>query len=149
MAVHLKRKPIQANMAELVDIVRFRSARFAPFLPEECQVNPEVYGAELSFWLSSALAARQVYTSYPAFEDWGWFLEYLGREESEFAVHCYNAEGSKEHWWLALHTYGRRLFGRDKPGLDLASPLISAIREALEEEESVSEMDWLFPAPPA
>jgi hypothetical protein len=132
-------------MADLVDIVRFRSNRFAPFLPEECQVNPQVYGAELSFWLSSALAAKEIHTSYPVAEDWGWFIEYEGRDNSEFAVHCYNVDGSGDHWWLALRPFGRKIFGRDKPTLDLARPLVAAIRQVLVEEESVDEIEWLFP----
>jgi hypothetical protein len=133
-------------MPQLVDIVRFRSSRFAPFLPEECQVNPQVYGAELSFWLSSSLAAREIYTTYPTFEDWGWYIEYFGVDGSEFAVHCYNVEGSREFWWLALRPFGRKLFGRDKPSVELARPLVAAIRTVLQEEQSVSEIEWLFPS---
>jgi hypothetical protein len=32
-------------------LVTFRSPRFRPVLPDECQVNPGCYGAELAFWL--------------------------------------------------------------------------------------------------
>lgn len=57
-------------MIDFVDIAEFRSAAFAPVLPEENQVNPSVYGAELAFWLCTELAKRNVATSYPEYEDW-------------------------------------------------------------------------------
>ena len=60
-------------MDTIRDIVEFKSSRFVPVLPEDCQVNPGVYGAELAFWLSQALAKAGVATSYPNNEDWGWF----------------------------------------------------------------------------
>src|SRR4029079_14060405 len=62
------------SMSALRDIAEFRSTRFAPVLPDDAQVNPQVYGAELAFWLCTELAKRGVMTSYPDFEDWGWFI---------------------------------------------------------------------------
>lgn len=44
-----------------MEFAQFRSGRFRPALPEVpevCQVNPRVYGAELAYWLGAALAAR-------------------------------------------------------------------------------------------
>ena len=134
-------------MELLTDVARFISERFGPVLPEECQVNPQVYGAELAYWLGTALARKGVITSYPQSEDWGWFILYADGSGAEFAVHCYNVDGSKDHWLLSLRRFGRKLFGRDKPPLELASPLISGIREVLEEEPSVSELSWVFPEP--
>ena len=59
-------------MSALRDIAEFRSTKFAPVLPDDSQVNPQVYGAELAFWLCTELAKRGIVTSYPNFEDWGW-----------------------------------------------------------------------------
>ena len=132
-------------MQEVTDIAQFRSERFAPALPEECQVNPKVYGAELAYWLAAALARRGVGTSYPESEDWGWFIEYSGESGAEFAVHCCNLDGSRDQWMLSLRRYGRKLLGRDKPPLSAASSLISGISAVLREESSVSELRWLFP----
>ena len=42
--------------------VIFDSDLFAPFLPDDAQVNPRVYGAELAFWLFRQLAARGIVT---------------------------------------------------------------------------------------
>jgi hypothetical protein len=131
-------------MDALRDIARFRSGRFAPALPEECQVNPQVYGAELAVWLGAALARKGVITSYPESEDWGWFIEYSDKSGAEFAVHCCNTENSADQWILSLRRFGRKLFGRDKPPLSLASPLITAIQAVLREEPSVSDLQWLF-----
>ena len=53
----------------------FQSDRFRPYLPDDCQVNPNVLGFELADWLSRELAKRGTITSYPNYEDWHWFLE--------------------------------------------------------------------------
>lgn len=129
-------------MPELREIVGFRSDRFAPILPEDSQVNPEVYGAELAWWLTSALAAQGVVTSYPIAEDWGWFIEYSGGDDSEFALHCYNVDGSRDRWLLALRPFGRRLFGRDRPDVALARPLLDALRAVLGSEPTIGEIEW-------
>jgi hypothetical protein len=59
--------------------VDFYAEAFNPILPEDAQVNPECYGAELAWWLCRKLAERGAFTSYPNFEDWGWFLEFPAR----------------------------------------------------------------------
>jgi hypothetical protein len=129
-------------MEALVDIAEFSSDKFAPVLPDDAQVNPGVYGAELAFWLCTQLAARGVVTSYPNFEDWGWYLEYFTASEAEFALHCGNVEGQSNRWLLSLRPYGRKLFGRDKPPLSEASALIQAIRAVLSAEPSISALAW-------
>lgn len=44
-------------MSSLRDIAQFKSELFAPVLPEQCQFNPQVYGAELAYWLDAFHAA--------------------------------------------------------------------------------------------
>jgi hypothetical protein len=131
-------------MGELKDIAEFVSEKFNPILPDECQVNPEVYGAELAYWLCSELAKRQIVTSYPQHEDWGWYIEFTTKSGSEFAVHCGNIMGVENRWLLSLRRYGRKLFGRDKPPFSDADILISGIKETLETEPSITELKWLF-----
>ena len=58
--------------------VELKSGAFLPFLPEEAQANPGVYGFELASWLAQELAGRGMPTSYPAREDWGWLIEHKG-----------------------------------------------------------------------
>lgn len=132
-------------MTAMVDIVEFRSDKFKPVLPEECQVNQDVYGAELAFWLGAELAKRGVATSYPDYEDWGWYIEYVTPSGSEFAVHCYNLEGAKNHWLLSLRRYGRKMFGRDKPAFSEAIGLVSEIKKLLGGEPAISEVTWKYP----
>jgi hypothetical protein len=67
--------------------VEFTSADFLPYLPEDCQANPGVYGYELAHWLSRALMDAGVVTSYPMGEDWGWLIEYLAGE-LEVTIGC-------------------------------------------------------------
>src|SRR5438552_3014154 len=78
-------------MEAIVDLAEFRSSRFTPVLPEESQVNPRRYGAELAFWLCTRLYEKsRVVTSYPDYEDWGWLLSYSTEAGDEFALHCGN-----------------------------------------------------------
>lgn len=132
-------------MSDLVDIAEFSSESFSPFLPDDAQVNPMVYGAELAFWLSRALAEAGVVTSYPESEDWGWYVLYVTEEESEFAVHCGNIGGSPTRWLLSLRRFGRKLFGRDKPPHAHAAGLVAAIHQCLEANPTIRDISWLYP----
>src|SRR5450830_1540935 len=98
-------------MTTLRDIVQFESKDLAPVLPEERQVNPNVYGAELAYWLCMELAKRGVVTSYPNEEDWGWFIEFLPGNGAEFAIHCSNVDGRRDRWLLSLRRHARKMFG--------------------------------------
>ena len=132
-------------MKTIKDLAQFRSPRFAPVLPEECQVNPGRYGAELAFWLCTRLyEEHRIATSYPDYEDWGWLLSYSTGAGDEFAVNCGNMDGTNDRWLISIRRYGRKLFGRDKPCFDRAGDLIDALRRLLEAEESVTEFDWRY-----
>ena len=131
-------------MTAIVDIAEFRSDSFAPVLPEESQVNPEVYGAELAFWLCVELAKRGVVTTYPEYEDWGWYVEYFPASGSEFAVQCVNVEGTKDHWLLSLRRHARKMFGRDKPPFSEVAGLVLEIKKLLEEEPTISQLNWQY-----
>lgn len=131
-------------MDTLTDIAEFTSSGVSPRLPDSCQVNPEVYGAELAFWLSSELAAIGVVTSYPRSEDWGWYIEFETPSGSEFAVHCGNVGGARDRWFLQLRRFGRKLFGRDKPAFSEAEDVIRGIERVLAESPDVSELDWRY-----
>ena len=132
------------RMENLVDIAEFVSVRFERILPDECQVNPGVYGAELAFWLCTELAKRGIVTSYPQNEDWGWYIEFITESGSEFAVHLGNIFGTKDHWLLSLRRYGRKMFGRKRPPFSDAAALLSGIKQTLESEPTISGLKWLF-----
>jgi hypothetical protein len=131
-------------MTTLRDIVQFESKDLAPVLPEESQVNPNVYGAELAYWLCMELAKRGVVTSYPNEEDWGWFIEFLPGNGAEFAIHCSNVDGRRDRWLLSLRRHARKMFGRDKPPYEEALPLIRGVRSLLEETSHVHSLEWLY-----
>lgn len=131
-------------MGKFRDIAEFRSAAFEPVLSEDCQVNPQVYGAELAFWLCTRLAASGVMTSYPSWEDWGWYLDYGTESGSEFAVHCSNVDGSRDRWMLSLRRRGRGFLWRQTPTFSKAEPLIRALETILREEPSISELKWIW-----
>lgn len=68
--------------------IEFSSAEFLPVLPEQCQGNPGVYGFELAWWLAKSLAERDLITSYPMGEDWGWLIEHINASGTEFTIGC-------------------------------------------------------------
>lgn len=128
----------------LRDIVAFKAGQFAPVLPDDCQVNPGVYGAELAFWLAQALARIGIPTSYPSDEDWGWFIEYVSASGSEFAVHCSNVEGAKDRWLLSLRRFPRKMFGRDKPRYSEAIALVKGIHVVVNAAVPAADVSWLW-----
>jgi len=120
---------------DTMNLLGLRTNKFAPFLPDDSQVNPGVYGADLAYWLAQRLASRGVITSYPEYEDSGWYLTHATSDGAEFAIHCANVDGRDDLWLLSLRRYSRKIFGRDKPSFDSASVLVSAVREVLVEAE--------------
>jgi hypothetical protein len=122
--------------------VRFKSTRFRPILPEECQVNPGRYGGELAFWLCGELARKGVTTSYPDYEDWGWFLEYTNPEGNDFWLCCGNVEGSEDKWFCFLEPQSRGFFGSKTAGPERAQALLEAMARVLDAEESVHDVVW-------
>jgi hypothetical protein len=122
--------------------VTFSSTRFAPVLPEDSQVNPGRYGAELAFWLCTELVRDGVVTSYPNYEDWGWFVEYTTADGDEFWLCCGNVDGTDDEWHCFLQAKGKGLFGRSKPAEEKAIPLIKALGRVLEKETTVHDIRW-------
>lgn len=127
--------------------VTFSSERFRPVLPEECQVNPGRYGAELAYWLCGALARNGVVTSYPNYEDWGWFLEYDGTDGDEYRLCCGNVDGVDDRWMCFLDPKGKGLFGSRKAPVEKAKPLLDALGRLLEADAGVSDIEWSDGAP--
>ena len=122
--------------------VSFDSARFRPILPDESQVNPGCYGAELAYWLCAELVKKGVVTSYPNYEDWGWFIEYITEAGDEYWLCCGNVHGVDNQWRCFLDAKGKGLFGGRKAPLENAKPLLDALVEILESEPSVSNIQW-------
>lgn len=122
--------------------VTFTSTRFQPVLPEESQVNPGRYGAELAFWLCAQLARECVVTSYPNYEDWGWFIEYTTPAGAEFWLCCGNVDGTNDEWHCFLQAQGKGLFGRSRPAIEEAQPLMEALARVLETESTVRDIRW-------
>ncbi len=123
-------------------IATFTSDRFKPFLPEDSQVNPQCYGAELAWWLSRKLAERGVVTSYPEYEDWGWFIEYITDDGHEFWLCCGNVDGSDNRWHLFLDPKSTGFLGRKRPEITNAMPLLDALRRVLVEGDRITDLKW-------
>jgi hypothetical protein len=123
-------------------IVDFESNMFSPFLPDDAQVNPGVYGAELAFWLCRQLAQAGILTSYPAAEDWGWFITYRTEDDHTYSLCCGNIYGSVDKWRCYLKPEAKRLFGRNKAPIEGARMLMHALRNVLQKELGISNVIW-------
>lgn len=122
--------------------VTFKSERFRPILPEECQVNPGRYGAELAYWFCTELMSAGITTSYPNYEDWGWFIEYANEDGDEFWLCCSNIDGTDDEWMCFLDAKGSGFFGTNKPPMEKAIKLQEAVAKLLKSEPSVQDVNW-------
>lgn len=121
--------------------VEFKSDLFEPVLSEDAQVNPQCYGAELAWWLSQELAKRGVETSYPNYEDWGWFIEYIV-DDNEYWLCCGNVVGENNHWRVFLDCKAMSLFGRNRAPVEVAGPLLQALSAVLSESTEITDIQW-------
>jgi hypothetical protein len=113
--------------------IAFTTDRFRPFLPEPCQVNGDLYGFELAAWLAETLADNGVITSYPAGEDWGWFLEYLSDSRQELTIGCASigaTNGYPTDWRIFIRQRRRPLKGGADSTLLLTGAILSALSAA-------------------
>jgi hypothetical protein len=117
----------------------FQSDRFRPYLPDDCQVNPNVLGFELAAWLSRELAGRGWITSYPSSEDWGWLIE--GNEGgAEYMICCSGSdEGDGQFEWRVFVSQPKKLFGK-KPAGALGDQILQRVQKVLEESGMTTEV---------
>jgi len=121
--------------------VEFRSSSFKPLLSEEKQVNPECYGFELAWWLCQQLKENGIETTYPGFEDWGWYLEYFV-DDNEYWLCCSNVLGSRDRWLIFLKRNAKGMFGRNLAPIGGASPLLRALRNVIEGHKEITDVEW-------
>ena len=115
-----------------VTILEFRGDQFRPYLPEHCQVNPNVLGFELAEWLSRQLAARGTITSYPVAEDWGWFLEHT-IDGDRYMICCSGESPEPGAFEWRVHVSPvKRMFQR--PKRDASSIVLNTVKSVLESE---------------
>src|SRR5262249_46635126 len=116
-----------------MELLVTKSERFRPYLPDDCQVNPNVFGFELASWLSRILAERGIITSYPNYEDWGWFLEKL-QDEAEYMICCSGSvTETGTHEWKMFVTQPKRVFRRPSPKNE--NRLLDQIADVVREEK--------------
>lgn len=121
--------------------VTFESHLFEPFLSEDKQVNPCVYGAELAWWLSKELASEGVETTYPNYEDWGWFIEFVVAD-NEYWLCCGNLDRSKTKWRVYLECKAKSMFGRNKAPLVKAASILLALKTVLNRNAEIFNIEW-------
>jgi hypothetical protein len=125
--------------------ITFSTDKFRPFLPEFHQVNTGLYGYELADWLTRRLAAKGIHTSYPNWEDWGWYLEYISDAEQEVRMkissYWRGLEAGPMDWQVLVEQRGKPNKTSDAP-----HP-VEAIRKAVlsllaEENIQAKEVEW-------
>ena len=126
---------------DALDTVIFTSEKFKPVLPDDCQVNPGRYGAELAYWLCIRLAEMNVITSYPNYEDWGWYLDYTNEAGEEFRLCCGNVDGGDVQWQCFVEPLSKG-FLKGKADIASASQLMDALNTILRNTEGVSDIEW-------
>jgi hypothetical protein len=110
--------------------IEFTTDKFAPFLPEPCQVSDDLYGFELAAWLAQALAEQGVVTSYPHGEEFGWFLEYPTEAGQEITIGCAShapTMGYPTQWRVFARQRRKPLRGGEDAGPLLQEAILSAL----------------------
>ncbi|RYZ92535.1 MAG: hypothetical protein EOO68_22605, partial [Moraxellaceae bacterium] len=102
---------------------------------------PGCYGAELAWWVSVELAREGFVTSYPNYEDWGWFVEY-SVEDYEYWLCCSNVTDENNSWRIYLSCKPKSLFGRNKAPIELAQKLLTALANILSATPSIENISW-------
>ena len=122
-----------------MSLLVFQSDRFRPYLPDDCQVNPNVLGFELAAWLSRELASRGWVTSYPNYEDWGWFIE--GAEGgADYMICCSGSdEGEGQFEWRIFVSQPKKLFGK-KPAGTLGDQILQRVQKIVDESGISTEL---------
>ena len=111
--------------------MNFTSEKFAPYLPDECQVNPNVLGYELAAWISVELMKSGVATSYPAAEDWGWMLDYEN-DGRQFMICCSGVKNDDEVFeWRVEIENPKSFFSRNQNNEKYIQELVIKISECL------------------
>lgn len=122
-------------------VVDFSSELFRPLLPDKCQVNWQTFGAELAFWLSGQLAKKGIITSYPYFDEWGWFVEYCV-DDNQYLLCCSNTDELGREWCCFLQPQSKGMLGRKKAPVKQAALLLCALSELLEETSGITDIEW-------
>ncbi len=117
----------------------FRSDQFRPYLPDRCQVNPNVLGFEVAEWLSRLLADAGVITSYPNFEDWGWYLEFFDGED-EYLICCSGSSEKDGYEWRVFVDRPRKLFRR-QPVTAMQEELLASVQDVLHAARIITTSD--------
>ena len=115
--------------------IEFESDKFLPFLPEDAQANPGVYGFELATWIARALTERGIATTYPLGEDWGWLLEWF-EDDLEVIVGCSSVCAAGDGYAGGAITWSifidpRRSLKQRLKGTP-AEPIVAKLRDAIE-----------------
>jgi len=128
-----------SNVRPPMQRFEFQSAKFLPYLPEDCQANPGAYGFELALWLSRSLMRQNIPTSYPLGEDWGWFIEYV-EDDAEFMIGCgsqsdegagYKGDPVAWHIFVKQHLSLKQRFkgaGSSEIGAKLDQAILAALK---------------------
>jgi len=121
--------------------ILFRSNRFNLSKVGEHFINPCCFGEDLAAWLRPKLAEKNVETTSPYQEDWGWELPATCGRDSYYLCMSGNADnsGNDEGEWRIIVEKRRsiwaRLTARGKITAD--DPLVRLVEEILEEEPAI------------
>lgn len=126
--------------------VEFRSSKFPPYLDEEEQINPGLWGRRLAEYLVEGLAKKGVETEEFLAEDWGYYIP-VQNEGFRLGICCGHQQGDDDEL-LCFTDPGKpsvRKFFKKIDATSQLTRLTAALREILDADAEIQEIVWTEP----
>ena len=145
---HMRRLPMKppttlgSEMSSLH--ILFRSSRFNLSRVGEHFINPCCFGEDLAVWLRPKLSEKNIETTQPYQEDWGWELPAKTRTDSYYLCMSGNADnpGNDEGEWRIIVEKRRSIWERltSRAQITTDDSLATAIEQILSSDSAIRDV---------
>lgn len=126
--------------------VEFRSHKFPPYVGEQEQINPGLWGRRLAEYLVTKLQERGIETEAMVAEDWGWYIP-VRNAEFRLALCCGHQDGADDEF-LCFTEPSQPVVKRWFKKIDATAQLTrltEALQQILASDPEIREIVWTEP----
>jgi len=126
----------------MAHIVSFHSGKFDVSAETPNPINP-IAGQSVLAWLRAELAKAHYTATEPDAEDWGWYIDVTGNDNSYLVGASADADGSTAdvEWVVQIHkhrSFRDKVFGRNKMAAN--DPVVALIERIVRAEPQIFEV---------